>query len=305
MIASDLNFFVLLARATSMTQAAQELDCSVAAVSKRLSQLERRLGVKLMQRSPRAMSLTDEGERLLEGANQILLQVEQLQTDVSGPKSAPRGRLRINGTFGFGRRFLAPLVHEYAKRYPEVEVQMLLTDTPLDLIARGIDICIWLDPLPETRLIARRIAACKRIVCASPRYLKQFGTPMTPAELANHHCILLRQTDANFATWRFQRGRTSEAVRVSGPMSSNDGEVVKQWVISGHGIMIRSEWDVASEIKQGLLEPLLLDYQCAPSDITAWYPPGLQRTARVTRFLDLLSESFKGHQSWRVLLSAQ
>ncbi len=300
MLESDLGFFSQVARARTLTQAAAELDYSVAAVSKRLTNLEKDLGVKLLRRSPRALTLTDEGEKLLSGANLILAQVEQLRSEVSGPTFAPKGRLRINGTFGFGRRFLAPLVNEYINRFPEVEIQLILTDTPLDLAAHAIDVCIWLDPLPDARLIARKLAACRRILCASPVYLKLHGTPKTPAELNQHRCILLRQTDANFATWKFTKGRHTESVRVSGHLSSNDGEVVKEWVLAGQGLMVRSEWDVSREIEQKKLVPLLMDYHTSPSDIIAWYPPGLQRTARLTRFLELLSDEFKGAQSWRL-----
>ena len=297
---SELAFFAQIARARTLTQVARELDYSVAAVSKRLSALERNLGVKLLRRSPRALSLTDEGERLLNGANQIMIAVEQLRSDVCGPNNAPTGRLRINGTFGFGRRFLSPLIDQYTQQYPDVEVQLILTDMPLNLAAHAIDICIWLDPLPEARLIARKIAACRRIVCASPSYLKQYGVPTTPADLANHRCLVLRQTDSSFANWRFSRGRTTESVRVGGRLSSNDGEVIKQWTLAGRGIMIRSEWDVSQEISQRKLVQLLPDYQTSSSDIVAWYQPGQQRSARITRFLELLTDAMKGHQSWRL-----
>jgi LysR family transcriptional regulator, transcriptional activator for dmlA len=300
MLESELEFFSKIARARTLTQAALELDYSVAAVSKRLSALERQLGVKLLRRSPRALSLTDEGEKLLAGASHILQLVEHLRADVVGRNSTPKGRLRINGTFGFGRRFLAPLIDQYAKDFPEVEVQLILTDVPLDLTVHSIDCCVWLDPLPEARLIARKIASSKRIVCAAPSYLKKHAAPQVPSDLSQHTCLILRQTDSNFATWKFTKGRTTENVRVSGHLSSNDGEAVKQWALSGHGIMIRTEWDVSAEIAQKKLVPLLVDYSTVAGDIVAWYLPGLQRTARLTRFLDRLSEQFKGPQDWRV-----
>ncbi len=300
MLESELEFFSRVARAKTLTQAAIELDYSVAAVSKRLSALEKHLGVKLLRRSPRALSLTDEGEKLLAGANQILQQVERLRSEVVSRSAAPKGRLRINGTFGFGRRFLAPLIDQYARDYPEVEVQLILTDVPLDLATHGIDCCVWLDPLPEERLIARKIASSKRIVCAAPSYLKHHEAPQTPSDLTRHACIILRQTDSSFATWRFTKGRTSQSIRVSGHLASNDGEVVKKWVLAGHGIMVRSEWDVSAEIAQRKLVQLLPDYATTDGDIVAWYLPGLQRTARLTRFLDRLTEQFKGPQEWRL-----
>jgi LysR family transcriptional regulator, transcriptional activator for dmlA len=300
MLESELEFFSKIARARTLTQAALEMDYSVAAVSKRLKALERQLGVKLLRRSPRALSLTDEGEKLLAGANHILQQVERLRSDVVGRSGTPKGRLRINGTFGFGRRFLAPLIDDYAREFPEVEVQLILTDMPLDLATHSIDCCVWLDPLPEERLIARKIASSKRIVCAAPSYLKQNPAPQLPSDLNRHSCLILRQTDSNFATWTFIKGRVQESVRVNGPLSSNDGEVVKHWCLQGHGIMVRSEWDVSAEIASGKLIALLTDYSTTPGDIVAWYLPGLQRTARLTRFLDRLTEKFKAPQAWRV-----
>jgi LysR family transcriptional regulator, transcriptional activator for dmlA len=300
MLEADLAFFARLAKAASLTKAATELDVSIAAISKRLTALEQSLGVKLVQRTARAFNLTDEGEKLLNGSHEILQLVEQLRIEVSSPRQAPKGRLRINGTYGFGRRFLAPIIEQFARRYPEVQVQLILTDMPLDFATHAIDLCIWLDPLPEDNLIARRISPCRRILCASPQYLKQFGTPISPNELRNHRCIILRQTDMNFANWTFIKGRQQETIRVNGHLASNDGEVVKQWVLAGHGLMIRSEWDVSAEIQQRRLVALLTDYSSAPSDIIAWYPPGLQRTARLMRFLELLTESFRGPQSWRL-----
>jgi LysR family transcriptional regulator, transcriptional activator for dmlA len=300
MLESELAFFAHIARAKTLTQAARELDYSIAAVSKRLSALERELGVKLLRRSPRALSLTDEGEQLLQGANSILATVEQLRAQIGGTKSPPRGRLRINGTFGFGRRFLAPLIEQYTKAYPEVEVQLLLTDMPLNLAAHAIDVCIWLDPLPDARLIARKIAACKRVVVASPAYLKKFSKPLVPSELSKHQCLVLRQTDSSFATWKFSKGRTSESVRVNGHLSSNDGEVVRQWTLAGQGLMIRSEWDVSELIKSKQLVQVLADYATTSSDIVAWYQPGTQKTARLHAFLEMLGEQFRGAQSWRI-----
>ncbi|TAF39639.1 MAG: hypothetical protein EAZ66_04450 [Alphaproteobacteria bacterium] len=144
------------------------------------------------------------------------------------------------------------------------------------------------------------MAACRRIVCATAAYLKKFGTPKVPNDLTHHRCLLLRQTDSNFATWTFNKGRVTERIRVSGHLASNDGEVVKNWVLNHQGIMLRSEWDVSAEIGRKQLVQVLTDYTAAPGDIGAWYLPGAQKTARVAKFLDLLSDEFKGPQSWRL-----
>ncbi len=301
--AADLSFFSVVARASSLTAAARELDLSVAAVSKRLSAMEQALGIDLLTRNSRALLLTEAGERLLRGANDLLGSMDQLREDVVNPKAPPRGRLRINGTYGFGRRFLAPVIDAYVRQYPQVDVQLLLTDYPLNLNARAVDVCLWLDALPEQRQVARTICASRRLVVASPDYLRRRGTPHSPADLSQHSCLLLRQTDQTYATWRFTRGRTSESVRVRGPLSSNDGEVVKLWCLAGHGIMLRSEWDVAEQIRDGSLTPLLADYAAPNSDLVAWFLPGQQRTGKVKSFLDFLAESIGKHPPWR--LSAQ
>jgi LysR family transcriptional regulator, transcriptional activator for dmlA len=299
-LAADLSFFAVVARASSLTAAARELDLSVAAVSKRLSALERDLGAELLSRNSRALSLTEAGERLLRGANELLGSMEQLREDILNPKAPPRGRLRINGTYGFGRRFLAPIIDAYVRQYPQVDVQLLLTDYPLNLNARAVDLCLWLDALPEQRQVARTICASRRLVVASPHYLQNRGVPQSPADLSQHACLLLRQTDQTYATWRFTRGRTSESVRVRGPLASNDGEVVKLWCLAGHGVMLRSEWDVADQIRDGSLVPLLNDYTAPNSDLVAWFLPGQQRAGKVKSFLDFLADSIGKNPPWRL-----
>ncbi len=299
-LAADLSFFAVVARASSLTAAARELDLSVAAVSKRLSALERDLGAELLSRNSRALLLTEAGERLLRGANELLGSMEQLREDILNPKAPPRGRLRINGTYGFGRRFLAPIVDAYVRQYPQVDVQLLLTDYPLNLNTRAVDLCLWLDALPEQRQVARTICASRRLVVASPHYLQARGIPLSPADLSQHACLLLRQTDQTYATWRFTRGRTSESVRVRGPLASNDGEVVKLWCLAGHGVMLRSEWDVAEHIRDGSLVPLLNDYAAPNSDLVAWFLPGQQRAGKVKSFLEFLAESIGKNPPWRL-----
>jgi LysR family transcriptional regulator, transcriptional activator for dmlA len=297
--AAELGFFAVVARASTLTAAALQLDVSVAAVSKRLSQLERELGSVLLQRSARSLSLTEAGERLLAGATGVLQEIDQLRGAVSDPGAGPRGRLRINGTFGFGRKFLAPVVDAYLQRYPAVDVQLLLTDFPLNLNTRAIDLCIWLDPLPEARQIARTLAPCRRLAVAAPSYFSKHGKPLHPSELAQHRCLLLRQTDQTYATWRFTRGKTTESVRVRGPFASNDGEAVKQLCLSGQGIMLRSEWDVYQEVAQGTLVPVLTEYSTPSSDVVAWFLPGQERSGRVRSFLDLLADSLGKTPPWQ------
>jgi LysR family transcriptional activator of dmlA len=153
----------------------------------------------------------------------------------------------VNATLGFGRTTIAPIVSAFAKRYPQVEVQMDVTDRPVDLVESGYDLAIRFGALPDKRLNARRVMSNRRFLCASPRYLQQHGVPQTLADLSRHRCIVHRQNDEAHGVWRFIQatGRSSEVVKVHGALSSNDGDIVLGWALDGHGILVRSEWDLA------------------------------------------------------------
>lgn len=290
--ASDLEFFVLLARQGSLAAAARELHLTAPALSKRLAQLEARLGVRLVQRTTRRMSLTAEGEVFLARARTILEDIRELENEVAGSKAAPRGRLRINATLGFGRSHIAPLVSEFVRQHPAVEVQLQLTDRPLNLAEQGFDLGLRFGEPPDARLAARKIMSNRRFVCASPRYLEAHGEPKTPEELARHACIIHRQNDEDYHLWRFAKGRDSVAVKVRGGLSSNDGDVVQQWALEGQGLVVRSEWDAAKYLESGRLRAVLGEWSLPPADLYAIYPPRLNLSARLRAFLDFLAARF-------------
>ena len=232
--------------------------------------------------------MTDEGERYLESARRILSDIEALESSLGGRQAAPRGLLRVNATLGFGRTTIAPLVSVFARRYPEVEVQLQLTDAPLDLVATGIDMGIRFGELPDSRLSARRLMSNRRHLCASPAYLEAHGVPQTPAELARHTCIVHRQNNDAYGIWRLTRGRHGETVKVRGTLSSNDGDVVLGWALDGHGILIRSEWDLAKYLSSGQLRVVLPDYALPPADLYAVFPARRHQPAKVRAFIDFL-----------------
>ncbi|SNS18048.1 transcriptional regulator, LysR family [Noviherbaspirillum humi] len=288
-IASELSFFVLLARKGSLSAVARELDITPPAATKRLAQMERRLGVRLVNRTTRRISLTDEGERYLAQAGAILAAIREMEESVSGGRDEPRGLLRVNATLGFGRTTIAPLVSGFARRYPEVEVQLQLTDRPINLVEEAFDLGIRFGELPDTRLTARRIMSNRRFLCAAPSYLRRHGEPQTPADLADHCCILHRQNDEAHGVWRLTRNRRSHSVKVSGMLSSNDGDVVLGWALEGHGILLRSEWDAAKYLQTGRLQVVLKDYQPAPADLFVYYPSRQHLPAKVRVFIDFLA----------------
>jgi DNA-binding transcriptional LysR family regulator len=289
---SEFAFFAMLIKTGSLTAAAREMDITTAAVSKRLAGLEDRLGVRLLNRTTRRISPTVEGEVYLAEARRILADIEELEKRISSARSKPKGLLRVNATLGFGRRYIAPLVSEFSLLYPEVEVQLQLTDRPINLTDESFDVGIRFGELPDTRLIARRIAPNRRLLCASPAYLKARGEPQTPDDLARHNCIVLRQNDSAYGIWRLTHGKRSETVKVRGTLSTNDGEVALGWALRGHGILMRAEWDLAKYLRSGRLQVILPDYHLPPADIFAVYPERHSLSGRVSAFIDFLTSRF-------------
>ncbi|CAG2154713.1 HTH-type transcriptional regulator DmlR [Cupriavidus yeoncheonensis] len=289
---SDLAFFVLLVKRGSLAGAAQQMGVTPSAASKRLAALETRLGVRLLHRTTRRLSVTQEGEAYLAQGGRILAELEELEQGLAGSRVAPRGLLRVNATLGFGRRHLAPAVAAFLRAYPQVEVQLELSDRALNLAEQGFDVGVRLGGLPDARLSARRLAGNRRLLCASPHYLSAHGAPASPRELAQHRCIVIRESDETYGTWQLYAGTRQETVKVRGPATTNDGETAVGWALEGLGILLRSEWDVAPLLRTGRLQPVLPDWSAAPADIFAVYLSRDHLSARVRAFIDFLAERF-------------
>lgn len=294
---AELGFFAALAGSGSLSAAARELGVSTPAVSKRLAGMESRLGLPLVNRTTRRMSLTPEGELVLEHARRILAELDDLSRLLGAAKGRPQGLLRINTTLGFGRMHMAPLVARFVRRHPQVEVQLQLSVNPPPLTDDSFDLCIRFGPPPDARVLARLIARNRRILCASPAYLARHGTPRAPADLLRHACIGIRQGDEAYGLWRLtpRRGRgtaSAEAVKTRGPLASNDGEVAVHWALEGLGIVMRAEWDVERHLKSGRLVAVLPQYDTPDADIYAVWPQRHRSSARVHAFVDLLAEAF-------------
>lgn len=289
---SELAFFVLLADKASFSATARELNLTPPAVSKRLAQIEQRLGVRLLNRSTRRVSLTDEGVLYLEHARRILADIQEMESSLSRRRGAPKGLLRMNATLGFGRTVIAPMVSAFVRRYAEVEVQLQLTDAPMDLVASGFDLGVRFGALPDSSLAARKLMSNRRLLCASPAYLAAHGAPATPGDLGAHACILHRQNDDAWGMWRLTRGRQAETVKVRGTLSSNDGDVVLGWALDGHGILIRSEWDLLKYLESGRLQAVLPDWTLPPADLYAVYPARRHLPARVRAMIEFLASQF-------------
>ena len=293
--ASELSFFCLLVKQGTLAATARELNLTPPAVSRRLSMLEERLGVRLLNRTTRRISLTSEGEVYFEHAQRILGDIDDMERRVSSSRAAPRGLLRVNAPLGFGRSYIGPAVSEFTKACPEVEVQLHLTDRPIALPDESIDVSIHFGEMPDSRLIARKIASNRRLLVASPAYLQTAGVPVHPHDLTQHHCIVLRQNSGAYGNWRLNRGERAETIKVHGKLSTNDGEVALNWALDGLGILMRAEWDVAKYLRSGRLVQVLPDYETPPADVYAVYQERLNLSAKIAYFVDHLRDYLGKH----------
>jgi DNA-binding transcriptional LysR family regulator len=288
----DMQFFAQLVRCGSLTAAAREMQVSTGAVSKRLSGLEQRLGVDLLHRTTRRLALTEHGHAYLDTARRILDEIESLESELQGANAQPAGLLRVNATLGFGRMHIGPAIASFARKYPRVEVQLQLSATPPPITDDAWDVAIRFGEPPDSRLVARTLAANRRLLCASPAYLSREGAPKTPAELARHAFISIRQADEAQGQLRLRSGKKSEAVRLRTHLSTNDGEVAVNWALAGLGIVLRASWDVTRYLKSGRLQRVLPGWETPPADIHAVYPARHAGTARVRAFVQHLSACF-------------
>lgn len=289
---AEMAFFSRLAGCGSLSAAARELNLSPAAVSKRLAQMESRLGAPLLHRTTRRIGLTAEGELYLEHARRILAEIDDMEQLIGGASAQARGLLRVNATLGFGRSHIAPLIDSFARLHPQVQVQLLLTVDPPPLTDDGWDVCIRFGEPPDARVIARRIAPNRRLLCAAPAYLAARGIPQSPRDLVRHDCIGIRQGGEGYGIWRLTQGKRTETVKVRGALSTNDGEIAVQWALSGHGIVMRAEWDIARYLRSGRLRQVLAAYDTPGADIHLVYPQRHQVSARVRVFAEHLDRHF-------------
>lgn len=291
----DLSFIATLAASGSLTAAAREMGISTPAVSKRLSLMETRLGVALITRTTRRMSMTPEGELYLAHARRILGEIDELSQLLGSAKVTPKGLLRVNATLGFGRSEVAPVISRFVRKYPLVEVHLQLSVNPPLMADDAFDVCVRFGEPPDSRVIARRLAANRRILCAAPSYLARREPLVKPRDLLLHNCIGIRQGDEGYGVWRLSSGQAAtlqtETVKVRGNLVTNDGEIAVKWALEGHGILMRAQWDIAAHLSSGRLVQVLPNFQTPDADIFAVYPQQHQHSTRVRAFVDFLAES--------------
>lgn len=291
---NDLRVFMLVARRAGFAAAAEELGVSPAFVSKRVSLLEQTLNVMLLHRTTRRVTITEEGERIYEWAQRILQDVDEMMDELSDVRQVPQGTLRIISSFGFGRRVVAPALSALALQYPQLELRFDVQDRLVDLVNEGVDLDIRVGDDIAPNLIGRQLAANHRVLCASPQFLARHASPKQLSDLAALPCLVIKERDHPFGVWQLHSKEGQHAIKVTGPLSSNHGEIVHQWCLDGQGIALRSWWDVRENIASGHLVQVLPDYW-QPANVWAVYVSRLATSAKIRTTVEFLRHYFQQH----------
>lgn len=285
-----LRLFLAIADGGSLSAAARVTGQATSTVSEGLRRLEDRLGVRLFLRSTRHLSLTPEGMRFLADSRRILNDLDEAMGSLSenGPL---KGEIRLTSLIDFGRTRLEPLLSEFMHLHPGVGISLTLSDGVIDLIEDGFDLGIRTGPLSDSRLSVQLLLRGRRLVCAAPSYWEAHGEPAHPRDLSAHNCLILMRPGAPQTQWQFREGRRAFSVRVSGTHNSNDGSVLRKWAIDGAGVVLKSEFDVAEDLRCGRLQSVLSEFTREETNLYAVSPLGKRSSRRVTALLDFL----RGH----------
>jgi DNA-binding transcriptional LysR family regulator len=301
----QLESFVSVAARGSLTAAAIAEGVAPAIMGRRLDGLEERLGVKLLLRTTRRITLTHEGSAFLEDCQRLLADLANAEASVSAGGVKASGHLRITAPAGFGRRHVAPLVPRFHALHPDVSISLNLSDRVVDIAGEGFDCAVRVGDMPDSSLVSVRMADNRRLCVATPAYLARHGTPQTPADLARFQCLTLSSDASQTRGWAFKlsAGATREGGEVGylkpvGPLDCSDGQVLHDWCLAGFGIAWRSTWEVEAEIAAGQLVAVLEDYAAPPNGIYAVFPERKHMPLRVRLWIDFLKERYGAPGFW-------
>jgi DNA-binding transcriptional LysR family regulator len=295
----DLILFLRVLDQGSISAAARSLDLSVAVASQRLKRLEHDLGVRLLHRTTRRLHPTPEGIALAEQGRALVEDLEALTSGLRQGATDVVGTLRLTASASFGRQYVSPLLPAFMARYPRVRLSVNLTDQMVDMVSAGFDLAIRIGALDDSQLVARKLAVNRRVLCASPDYLRRFGTPRTPDDLAKHECVVLAGSQGRQDMWRLHDAEGKlHTVRVSGRLESTLGELLRDAALAGLGIAQHSTWHVWDDLRSGRLKVVLPDYSIADTGIYAVMPQRRLVPLRVKAFVDFLAEQFGDTPPW-------
>jgi len=299
---TGMRLFAEVVDAGSFSEAGRRLGLAASSVSRQVNGLEDALSARLLNRSTRSLSLTHAGEIYYERVRRILSEVHETNAAVAQLEATPSGLLRLNAPVVFGRRHIAPHIAEFCERYPDVSIDLTLTDHFVDVIESGADVVIRVGGLSDSSLIARRLAPNRRVIVASPDYLARYGEPETPEDLAEHKCLVYK-LNVSMAEWHIRDGDGDVfRVKVSGPLTANNAEALHSAVLNGLGIALLPTWTVGGDVNAGRLRRLLpgheADLVSHETAIHAIYPHARHLSAKVRAFVDFLVEKFRPTPYW-------
>lgn len=296
---SDIRFLLTIQDSGSLIAASRKLGLSPSAVTLRLQLLEKKLVMRLVDRTARKLRFTEEGNLLCQRGKGLLQQFDALFEEVQERSSGLVGTLKINAPLGFGRRYVAPAVTAFQQLHPHVTVALTLSDRPLTETVDRFDLVVHIGELQTSNLVGFAIAPNARFVCAAPSFIKRHGTPATPDDLARMACIVLAENNEDVSLWNFTKGKARRSIRVPSTLSCNDGDVIRLWACAGRGVILRSEWDVADDLRSGRLVRLLPSWKTPDADVIALTGHRTGLAARTRHFMDFFQSRFKPQPPWR------
>jgi DNA-binding transcriptional LysR family regulator len=294
----DMAIFVRVIELGSLSAAGRDMRMSPAVVSNRIARLEGDLGIRLLHRTTRRVNPTEEGSTFYEHCVAILNELEQVESLLTARTDEPRGPIKVTAPAVFGRLHVAPFVPEFLAKYPNMQVRLHLTDSLVDLIQERIDLAIRIAHLEDSTAIVRKLAPNRRVIVAAPSYLDQHPGPQEPSDLLEHNCLLLRFPGSKQYRWTLDSPEGPVTLRVGGNMDSNTGEALRDWCLAGHGLAMKSVWEVAEDIAAGRLIVVLPDFPPLGYGIYALYPHSRFVPARVRVFIDFLAEKYGPQPYW-------
>lgn len=294
---NDMATFASVVAEGNFSRAARNLGLSKATVSKRVSRLEDRLGARLLNRTTRRLSLTEIGSAFHEHCARLVAEAEEAEHTVTELTANPRGTLKVNVPMSFGRLHIARAIPEFLSRFPDLKVDITLDDAFVDLVHGGYDLAIRIADLPDSSLVARRLAPSRRVVCGSPGYFRRRGVPETPDDLRNHDCLSYSYL-ATTGSWPFRKGQRTWNIPVSGSLNANNGDVLLAAAAAGTGLVLVPTFMVEQQLRSGALRPILASYAESDFGIYAVYPHRRHVSAKVRAFVDYFAERFGPAPYW-------
>ena len=295
----QIESFVAVAAKGSLTAAAHNEGVAPAVIGRRIDSLESRLGVKLLVRTTRRITLTHEGSAYLEDCQRLLADLANAEASVSAGGVRASGHLRLTAPAGFGRRHVAPLVPNFLTQHPDVSVSLNLSDRLVDIVNEGVDCAIRVGDLPDSSLVSVRLADNRRLCVAAPIYLKRAGTPKHPNDLMRHECLMLSSDASQTRGWAFSVDEAVTHLRPSGRLDCSDGQVLHDWCLQGMGLAWRSTWEVEADLSAGRLVTVLDTFAAPPNGVFAVFPQRKHLPLRVRLWIDFVKDAYKDPSFWK------